>query len=64
MNSVKLFEAKKEIDNNNLNLKQYYSINLTPKSLLDGIILSEILGEPKARKGLMSNNVYKSVNSR
>lgn len=64
MNSTKLYEDNKEISKCNSNAEQKYSFKLTPKDLLDGIILSEILGEPKGKKGLVSYNVHKSTHSR
>lgn len=53
--------ARKKIQ---MDSEQKYSFELTKKNLIDGVILSEILGKPKAKKGLVSHNVYKSINSR
>ena len=64
MNDFKLDKSKKEAKKYTKNAIEKYSFNLTRNSLLDGIIISEILGQPKARKGLVSYNVYKSTNSR
>ncbi|MFA5524563.1 MAG: hypothetical protein WDA24_09400 [Tissierellales bacterium] len=64
MNNSKPFGSKKEPGKFTTNTENKYSINFTQKGLLDGIIMSEILGQPKARKGLVSYNVHKSINSR
>ncbi len=64
MNNLKSHNSKTEVEKCTLNTEKRYSFNLAQKSLLDGIIMSEILGKPKARKGLVPNNVYKSTNSR
>ncbi|WIV10672.1 hypothetical protein [Proteiniborus sp. MB09-C3] len=64
MNNDKPYGTRDRADKCTLNTEQKYSFNLTQKSLLDGIIMSEILGEPKAKKGLVLYNVHKSTNSR
>lgn len=63
MKELKLNNYRKEVEKNKANSAKKYSFNLTKKSLLNGIIMSEILGQPKGRKGLMYN-VHKSINSR
>ncbi|SCG83635.1 hypothetical protein DW1_2068 [Proteiniborus sp. DW1] len=63
MKDFEFNDCKKEAEENKINSAKKYSLELTKKSLLDGIIMSEILGHPKGRKGLMYN-VHKSINSR
>lgn len=64
MNNSKLYENKINAKKCTINKERKHSVNFTQKSLLDGIIMSEILGQPKAKKGLVSFNVHKSTNSR
>ena len=49
---------RKEIGNKAIEL------NFNSETILQGIILSEILGKPKARKGMVTNYEYKGSNSR
>jgi len=63
MIDIKHNDNKMKIKVSKPNLVDKYSFNITKERLLDGIIMSEILGQPKGRKGLMYN-VHKSTNSR
>ena len=63
MNDLRLNDSKKVAEKCTINAAKKHSISLTRQSLLEGIIISEIIGPPKGRKGLMYN-VHKSINSR
>jgi len=44
--------------------KRKRKLSLTPDNILSGIIMSEILGKPKGRKRLVSQNELKGSNRR
>ncbi|MGF7056375.1 hypothetical protein [Brassicibacter mesophilus] len=49
---------KKDARNND------FILNFNSKTILQGIILSEILGKPKGQKGMVTRHGYKGTNSR
>ncbi len=44
--------------------KKPCKIHFTSKTILQGIVFSEILSKPKGRKGKVTNYEYKGFNSR